>query len=561
LESEEQKELEDLRRLKEDIQRRALLRKLTNRSESQAESEESQALANYANGYEGSPNMMKAGSWKDTHSFKSTDKNYYPWHTRIMQFLKQRKLDLLALGKIVPNERWSLESLQRYEVDLEIVKNALIQSVDDEVVQATSRANHPHEILDYMRTTYADNTEVQKQNLMYEMSNLNYVDGTPIEDHISKFQILINKMINAGMQYSEQRKINCFLDTLPTSWRIEKRSYLSKLSTLHEVLAQTKGTAVDMINERMDQGKAKGTQQALLTQQENEFLKMEAYNVNRSHRRFQSFNERAKEYAKLNKCIYCKKMNHSIETCRMKARHDEERNLSPRYSGGFNRPRVRFQRQPRANIASESKHEDEEDLTQSDEEEKAQQKAPDVENDKEEEILSPWDCLLVTALTVGVRERSNNWVLDSGCTHHMCHNFDLFTSKLTPMKEKVFLGDGHSLEIKGLGTVRIKTRNSAGKVQPIVLRRCFYIPGLKRNLISLGELAKDKINIDFNTDTTKVILSKEGSHIFAHKDLGGLYLLEEIEAQGCKAKKEAHVEVPHVADSSSALTAETSLEM
>jgi hypothetical protein len=170
----DQKELEELRLFKQDIQRRALLRRLTNPSESQIESEESQALASYINGYEGSPNMMKAGTWKDSHSFKSSKKNYYPWYIRIIQFLKQRKLDLLAQGKIVPNEKWSLESLERYAMDLEIVKNALIQSVDDEVVQATSRANHPHEILDYMRATYADITEVQKQNSMYlyEMSNL-----------------------------------------------------------------------------------------------------------------------------------------------------------------------------------------------------------------------------------------------------------------------------------------------------------------------------------------------------------------------------------------------------
>jgi hypothetical protein len=90
----DQKELEELRLLKQDIQRRALLRRLTNRSESQVESEESQALTSYINGYKGSPNMMKAGTWKDSHSFKSSEKNYYPWYTRIMQFLKQRKLDL-----------------------------------------------------------------------------------------------------------------------------------------------------------------------------------------------------------------------------------------------------------------------------------------------------------------------------------------------------------------------------------------------------------------------------------------------------------------------------------
>jgi hypothetical protein len=152
------------------------------------------------------------------------------------------------LSKITPNENWSLQSIREYEHDLMVVKSILQNSVDDLVIQATSRIKYPHEILAHMKITYADNTEIQKQNLLYEMSNLHYVDGAPIEDHITTFQILINKMINAGMIFNEQRQINYFLDTLPTSWRIEKRSYLSKISTLSEVLAQTKGTAMDLIN-------------------------------------------------------------------------------------------------------------------------------------------------------------------------------------------------------------------------------------------------------------------------------------------------------------------------
>jgi hypothetical protein len=283
-------ELEKLRELKEELERHALLKRLTESSERQEKDDESLILASFEHEYEGSSNKIKTGTWKTEHNFKSTEKNYYPWLSRIMQFLRQRNLDLLAQGKIVPSEKWSLASLRRYQIDMEFVRNALIQSVDDLVVQATNRSKHPHEILEYMKTTYADDTEIQKQNLMHEMSNLHYEEGAPIEDHFAKYQILMNKMINAGMEYSEQRKINCFLDTLPTTWRVEKRSYLSKLSTLHEVLAQAKGTAADMMNEKMYQEKGKGVNQvsqALLALQEQ----IEAHNVNvRSGRIIENFN-------------------------------------------------------------------------------------------------------------------------------------------------------------------------------------------------------------------------------------------------------------------------------
>ena len=130
------------------------------------------------------------------------------------------------------------------------------------------------------------------------------------------------------------------------------------------------------------------------------------------------------------------------------------------------------------------------------------------------------------------------------------------------MKEEVLLGDGRSLQIKGIGTVQINARNSVGKIQPIILRRCFYVPQLKRNLISLSKLAKDKIHIDFNTDTSKVILSKEGSKIFAHKELGGnLYLVKGIEVKGRHIKKGVQFEATQAADYPNALAVETSLEM
>jgi hypothetical protein len=321
-----------------------------------------------------------------------------------------------------------------------------------------------------------------------------------------------------------------------------------------------------MINERVDQGKGRRSSQALLTHQENVFPQIEAYNVNfrqktrQSHRIFQSFNERAREYERMNKCIYCKKLNHSIDTCRMKVRHDQERNQSSNYSEGYNRnrnqSRSRNYKPPSAHLASESKQ-DEERIAQPCDEEEAQQREPNVEDSNEDEILSPWDCLLVeTALTVGLRGRSNVGMY----TPYVCHNLDLFTTKLTPIKDEVFLGDGRSLKIEGVGTVQFNTRNSLGKVQPIILRRCFYIPTLKRNLISLSEMAKDKIHIDFNTDTSKVILSKEGSKIFACKEQGGnLYLFKGIEQKG--TKKRVQCEFTQVTEFSNALTVEATLEM
>jgi transposase InsO family protein len=143
----------------------------------------------------------------------------------------------------------------------------------------------------------------------------------------------------------------------------------------------------------------------------------------------------------------------------------------------------------------------------------------------------------------------------------MCYNPDLFITELTPMHEKVFLGDGKSLKIKGIGSVQINTKNTRGNIQPIILRNCFYVPKLTRNLISISQIAKDKIHIDFNTDANKVILSKDGVQVHAYKETGGhLYLVKGLERID-KVRKRACFERSTGTDRANALATEANLKM
>ncbi|GJZ93812.1 retrovirus-related pol polyprotein from transposon TNT 1-94 [Tanacetum coccineum] len=75
--------------------------------------------------------------------------------------------------------------------------------------------------------------------------------------------------------------------------------------------------------------------------------------------------------------------------------------------------------------------------------------------------------------------------MDTGASHHMTFSRDLFTS-FKEWNGKMKLGDDAVLAIKGSGIVQIKMHDG-------IVRKfdCWFVPGLKKILISLGTLAKN----------------------------------------------------------------------
>ena len=60
---------------------------------------------------------------------------------------------------------------------------------------------------------------------------------------------------------------------------------------------------------------------------------------------------------------------------------------------------------------------------------------------------------------LGVREPTQNWIVDSGATCHICNSKELFED-LHPLSrpQKVTLSDGHTLEAIGTGAVEVKLK-------------------------------------------------------------------------------------------------------
>jgi hypothetical protein len=106
------------------------------------------------------------------------------------------------------------------------------------------------------------------------------------------------------------------------------------------------------------------------------------------------------------------------------------------------------------------------------------------EDDDEGSVL-----LMVTTKDEG--NGSNNWYLDTGCSTHMTGRRDWFTTLKNTQNNNVKFADDSTLAVKGIGDVSIKRKD--GKYS--VISNVLYIPGMKCNLLSIGQLLEKDYKI------------------------------------------------------------------
>ncbi|KAL2235826.1 UNVERIFIED_CONTAM: Retrovirus-related Pol polyprotein from transposon TNT 1-94 [Sesamum indicum] len=107
---------------------------------------------------------------------------------------------------------------------------------------------------------------------------------------------------------------------------------------------------------------------------------------------------------------------------------------------------------------------------------------------------------ITDALLLSVSCSSDDWVVDSGASFHSCSNKDIMEPYTSGDFALVYLADNKPLKIVGNGDVRIKSTNGSCWT----LHDVRHIPGLKRNLISVGQLDSDRFHTTFGDAKWKI---------------------------------------------------------
>lgn len=88
-------------------------------------------------------------------------------------------------------------------------------------------------------------------------------------------------------------------------------------------------------------------------------------------------------------------------------------------------------------------------------------------------------------------EGSDAWVLDTGASNHMTGCREVLSSLDTSVQGTVRFGDGSLVEIVGIGSVVFQIKDNGHKV----LAEVYFIPKLKSNIVSLGQLEEGGFKI------------------------------------------------------------------
>jgi hypothetical protein len=96
------------------------------------------------------------------------------------------------------------------------------------------------------------------------------------------------------------------------------------------------------------------------------------------------------------------------------------------------------------------------------------------------------------------------WVVDSGCTSHMCNDLNSFES-LQPHKESIRTADDQILYVEEKGTARIQLEDNKGEIHSFLLYDVLYIPSLARNLFSVKKVTQKRHHVHFVPDQARIV--------------------------------------------------------
>ena len=116
-------------------------------------------------------------------------------------------------------------------------------------------------------------------------------------------------------------------------------------------------------------------------------------------------------------------------------------------------------------------------------------------------------------------DTENVWYLDNGASNHMCGNRSFFSTLDETITGKVRFGDNSRINIRGKGSIRFIFEGGDKKI----LSNVYYIPGLRSNIVSLGQATEVGCEVRMKDDTLTLFDRNGGVMVRTKRTRNRLY--------------------------------------
>lgn len=396
------------------------------------------------------------------------------WRVQMKAVLTQNGLKKALDGRSKMSA--TMTDLQWSELD-EKALSAIQLCLSNEVLREVVNETSAKELWVKLESRYMSKSLANKLRLKESLYTLRMAEGTSIQTHLNEFNSIIIDLENLEVKIDDEDKAVLLVVSLPPSFKHFKEIMLYGN---RETLSFEDVKSNLLSKEKFDvEGSSKEQGEGLFVRgRPNE-------KGNTNYKRNSRSKSRKPKFSKT--CRYCKKLGHEISDCfQLKRKQEKKEN-----NGDTGRPHIKS---AEASIAQSDYGDD------------------------------------VSLLAASTEKGKAEWILDSGCTYHMCPHRDWFTTYNSIDSGVVLMGNNTPCKVIGIGTIKIKTHDGAVRTMNDVR----HVPDLKRNLISLGTLESLGCKYIAEAGVLRII---KGSLIVmkANRSAGSLYIVQGSTVTGTAA--------------------------
>lgn len=413
------------------------------------------------------------------------------WSEVMENFFRAKGLwNLIEIGFEEPASTVVLTTEQRAQLDNaktndHKVKHYLYQSIDRVTIEQIQDRRSSKIIWESMKKKFGGNERVRKsllQKLRRDFEILEMNESEKVEEYFKRVLTITNKMRSNRETMTESKVVEKILRTLSEKFMymvvsIEESKDIESIS-IDELQASL------VVHEGKFKKSERGDDQALKV----------AYGRGSGTRGRGRGRGRGKTYLDKStvECYKCHKLGHFKNECPM---WESEANYAD-----FEREEVLL-------------------MAYIEEEENGEEDA-EVNLENAEVNLENAELMMMTYSGKQENLRKRAWFLDSGCSNHMSGDRELFSTLSGDFKHSVKLGNDKRMEVVGKGSVKLVLNDVTYNISDV-----YFVPELKNNLLSLGQLQEKEITIILRKGFCKIYHDEKGLMAESKMSMNRMFML------------------------------------